>query len=150
LQCCSFQFVKGKLAAFEEPEGWEDRLAEFNGCTGAKLEVSMHVARLGFALCSLFAENGPQCSNNMPVETRVLRLFLSSVLPFYGVPPPSRAADEDNMQEYIENDVGRGVNIIAADLPATALSAMGANIYDAYIVQAPWLPGVQKNLEDMT
>ena len=99
LKCCSFPFIKGKLAAFEESEAWTGRLAEFNGCTGAQLEVSM-------------------------------------------------AADEDHMQEYIENDVGH-INGVAT-LPPTEGAGAGANIYDAYIVQAPWLPGVQSNLEDMS
>ena len=117
LKCCSFPFIKGKLAAFEEAEAWTERLAEFNGCTGAQLEVAM-------------------------------------------------AAGEDSMQEYIENDVGRGAHSIKMPLNiagnASAVTTnitvawllegagAGANIYDAYIVQAPWLPGVQSNLEDMS
>ena len=61
------------------------------------------------------------------------------------------AADEDNMQEYIEIDVGHAPGgFYSSNSSEATTTTAGANVYDAYITQSPWLPGVQQNLEDMT
>ena len=40
------------------------------------------------------------------------------------------------MQQFLIDDVG-------------TTASTGQNVYDAYITQAPWLPAIQENLQDM-
>ena len=45
--------------------------------------------------------------------------------------------NEDTMQQFLLDDVG-------------TTAGTGQNVYDAYITQAPWIPAIQENLQDMS